>query len=92
MFQIFLWIIYTLEILQHFDTENIHEDLLQFIIFMTILTIFVWPKFPNIPKSKNIPKIKTNTQVDIGKVVVIVMPIYSLIEYCDNYSKRSGRL
>ena len=33
-----------------------------------------------------------NTQVDIAKDIDIVMPMYSLIEYRDNYSKTSGHL
>ena len=31
-----------------------------------------------------------NTQVDNAKDVDIVMPMYNLIEYSDNYSKTSG--
>ena len=33
-----------------------------------------------------------NTQVDNGKYIDIVMPMYNLIEYSDNYSKTSGSL
>ena len=33
-----------------------------------------------------------NTPVDIAKNIDIVMPIYNLIEYSDNYSKTSGSL
>ena len=33
-----------------------------------------------------------NTQVDNTKDIDIVMPIYNLIEYSDNYSKTSGSL
>ena len=33
-----------------------------------------------------------NTQVDNGKDTDIVMPMYNLIEYSDNYSKTSGSL
>ena len=33
-----------------------------------------------------------NTQVDNAKDIDIVMPMYNLIEYSDNYSKRSGGL
>ena len=33
-----------------------------------------------------------NTQVDNAKGIDIVMPIYNLIEYGDNYSKTSGSL
>ena len=32
-----------------------------------------------------------NTDIDIARDIDIVMPIYSLIEYSDNYSKTSGR-
>ena len=33
-----------------------------------------------------------NKQVDNAKDIDIVMPMYNLIEYCDNYSKTSGSL
>ena len=33
-----------------------------------------------------------NTQVDNAKDIDIVMPMYNLIEYCDNYAKTSGSL
>ena len=33
-----------------------------------------------------------NTQIDNVKYIDIVMPMYNLIEYSDNYSKRSGNL
>ena len=33
-----------------------------------------------------------NTQADNAKDIDIVMPIYNLIEYSDNYSKTSGSL
>ena len=33
-----------------------------------------------------------NTQIDNAEYIVIVMPMYSLIEYSDNYSKISGSL
>ena len=33
-----------------------------------------------------------NTQVDNAKDIDIVMPMYSLIEYSDNYAKTSGNL
>ena len=33
-----------------------------------------------------------NTQVDDGHDIDVVMPIYNLIEYSDNYSKTSGIL
>ena len=35
---------------------------------------------------------KNNTQVDNAKDIDIVMPVYNLIEYSDNYSKTSGNL
>ena len=34
----------------------------------------------------------SNTQMDNAKHIDIVMPMYNLIEYCDNYSKKSGSL
>ena len=33
-----------------------------------------------------------NTQIDKAKDIGIVMPMYNLIGYCDNYSKTSGSL
>ena len=33
-----------------------------------------------------------NTQIDNAKYIDIVMPMYNLIEYSDNYSKTSGSL
>ena len=33
-----------------------------------------------------------NTQIDNAKDIDIVMPVYNLIEYSDNYSKTSRRL
>ena len=33
-----------------------------------------------------------NTDIDNAKYIGIVMPVYNLIEYSDNYSKRSGSL
>ena len=33
-----------------------------------------------------------NTQIDNAKHIDVIMPIYNLIEYSDNYSKTSGRL
>ena len=33
-----------------------------------------------------------NTQIDNAKYIDIVMPMYNLIEYSDNYSKISGSL
>ena len=35
---------------------------------------------------------KNNTEIDNAKDVGIVMPMYNLIEYSDNYSKTSGSL
>ena len=35
---------------------------------------------------------KNNTEIDNAKDVDIVMPMYNLIEYSDNYSKTSGSL
>ena len=33
-----------------------------------------------------------NTQIDNAKDIDVVMPMYNLIEYSDNYSKTSGNL
>ena len=35
---------------------------------------------------------KNNTQIDHAKYIDVVMPMYNLIEYIDNYSKTSGSL
>ena len=43
------------------------------------------------PSTHCISKIN-NTQIDNAKDIDIVMPMYNLIEYSDNYSKTSGRL
>ena len=49
-------------------------------------------KFKNcIPFTNCISKIN-NTQVDNATDIDIVMPMYKLIEYSDNYSKTSGSL
>ena len=43
------------------------------------------------PFTNSISKIN-NTQIDNAKYIDIVMPMYNLIEYSDNYSKTSGGL
>ena len=43
------------------------------------------------PFTKCISEIN-NTQVDNAKDIVIVMPMYNLIEYSDNYAKTTGSL
>ena len=43
------------------------------------------------PFAKYISKIN-NTQIDNAEYIDIVMPMYNLIEYSDNYSKTSGSL
>ena len=43
------------------------------------------------PLTNCISKIN-NTQIDDAEYIDIVMPMYNLIEYCDNYSKTSGSL
>ena len=43
------------------------------------------------PFTKCISRIN-NTEIDNGKDIDIVMPMYNLIEYSDNYSKTSGSL
>ena len=35
---------------------------------------------------------KSNTPIDNAKGIDVVMPMYNLIEYSNNYSKTSGRL
>ena len=44
-----------------------------------------------VPFTKCISRIK-NTDIDIAQDIDIVMPMYNLIGYSDNYSKTSGRL
>ena len=44
-----------------------------------------------VPFTKFISRIN-NTDIDNAKDIDIVMPMYSLIEYSDNYSKTSGSL
>ena len=48
--------------------------------------------FKNCPPFINCISETNNTQVDNAKYVVIVMPMYNLIEYSDSYSKTSGSL
>ena len=48
--------------------------------------------FKNCPPFINRISEINNTQVDNAKDIDIVMPMYSLIEYSDNYSKISGSL
>ena len=43
------------------------------------------------PFTKYISQIK-NTQIDHAEYIDIVMPMYNLIEYSDNYSRTSRRL
>ena len=43
------------------------------------------------PFNTRISKIN-NTQIDNAEYIDIVMPIYNLIEYSDNYSKTSGTM
>ena len=44
-----------------------------------------------LPFTSCITKIN-NTQIDYAEYIDIVMPIYNLIEFSGNYSKRSGSL
>ena len=44
-----------------------------------------------VPFSKCISRIN-NTDIDNARDIDIVMPMYNLIEYSDNYSKTSGSL
>ena len=44
-----------------------------------------------VPFTKFISKIN-NTEIDNAQDIDIVMPMYNLIEYSNNYSKRSGSL
>ena len=48
--------------------------------------------FKNCPPFTNCISEINNTQVDHAKDIDIVMPMYNLIEYSDNYSKTSGSL
>ena len=51
-----------------------------------------WAIFKNYAPFTECISEKNNTQIDNGKYVDVVMPMYNLIEYSDNYSKTSGRL
>ena len=44
------------------------------------------------PFTNCISKINNNTQVDNAKDIDVLMPMYNLIEYSDNYAKTSGSL
>ena len=48
--------------------------------------------FKNSPRFTNCISEINNTQVDNAQDIDIVMPMYNLIEYSDNYSKTSGSL
>ena len=48
--------------------------------------------FKNFPPFTNCISKINNTQIDNAKDNDVVMPMYILIEYSDNYSKASGRL
>ena len=48
--------------------------------------------FKNCPPFTNCISKINNTQIDNAEYIDIVMPIYNLIEYSDNYSKTSGSL
>ena len=48
--------------------------------------------FKNFSQSTNCISKLNNTQIDHTKYIDIVMPMYNLIEYSDNYSKTSGSL
>ena len=48
--------------------------------------------FKNCPPFTNCISKINNTQIDNAEYIDIVMPIYKLIEYSDNYSKTSGSL
>ena len=48
--------------------------------------------FKNCPPFTNCISEINNTQVDNAKDIDIVMPLYNLIEYSDNYAKTSGSL
>ena len=48
--------------------------------------------FKNFPPFTNCIGETNNTQIDNGKDIDIVMPMYNLIEHTDNYSKTSGSL
>ena len=48
--------------------------------------------FKNYPPFTNCISKINNTQIDNAEYIDIVMPMYNLIEYSDNYSKTSGSL
>ena len=48
--------------------------------------------FKNFAPFTNCTSEINNTQVDNAKDIDIVMPMYNVIEYSDNYSKTSGKI
>ena len=48
--------------------------------------------FKNFPPFTNCISKINNAQIDNAEYIDIVMPMYNLIEYSDNYSKASGSL
>ena len=48
--------------------------------------------FKNCPRFINCISETNNTQIDNAKDIDIVMPMYNLIEYSDNYAKTTGSL
>ena len=48
--------------------------------------------FKNVAPFINCISEKNNTNIDTAKDIDVVMPLYDLLEYSDNYSKRSGSL
>ena len=49
-------------------------------------------RFKNFAPFTNCISVINNTQIDNAKDIDIVIPMYNLIEYSDNYSKTSGSL
>ena len=61
------------------------------VTFKNCLIIYVCIVYFTSPFTKCISKIN-NTDIDNAQNIDIVMPMYNLIEYSDNYSKTSGSL
>ena len=58
---------------------------------MEEITIYKW-YLENCTAFTNCISEINNTQIDNPKDIDVVMPVYNLIEYRDNYSKLSGSL
>ena len=71
------------------------KEIYQLIILqqkVLLQTILIKKLFKNYTPFTNCISKINNTEIDNAKDIDIVMPMYNLIEYSDNYSKTSWRL